>query len=80
MFHTFFRSEGRAGQRSLRMQREVNDSRRADGSLTGVVQSALESKGKRGCGECPIKYSVRWVYRRVNVNDFGDILGIFWMV
>jgi hypothetical protein len=54
-------SEGWAGQRSLRKQREVNDARRADGSLAGVLQSALECREKRGCGESPIKYSGRWL-------------------
>jgi hypothetical protein len=63
----------------IRKQREAIDARRADRSLTGVFQSALECRGKRGAGKAQEKLCML-ACRRFIMHDFGGILLIFWML
>jgi hypothetical protein len=59
----------------IRKRREVNDTRRADGSLTGVLRSALECGESEGAGK-PLKKLCTLADRKLKTDDFGGFCSI----
>jgi hypothetical protein len=66
-----------AGQKCRTQAAGSDGAQRGDGSHTGALQSALERRGSEVRGK-PQKTLCKAAYRRLNMDDFGGILWIFW--